>query len=456
MARTDIIGRVTMVCGSKSGTDGGSIVLNSSYPVVITPLDGYKIDSVEIFVNSYDGGVTKNPPITNPLRVELDVLEYYDDSIGIMGDFETTVITSEYIAEPEEPPKITITVKGENVTVTDGDIIVTNTGTITTNKDLLLEIPNNFEWVNVYLSGYDSQQGGDFREKQYQSETNQITIPYDDFKIMGNWDLEIETKETGQPVIPDTPTEYGFTRIFKVNQDILEAIGGKRVNQDITSTVNYNDFIYNLYILPTKISNELISTSEDNIKLGGYDTEVKSKYILTNKLIFDLGTITTPLIYNNVYDFKDTTTMLHVPYTQPFSIDNEYVIGETIKITLTIDLYNGFSTVNIFSSKIDNEMIEQKEVDIIHKIPFVQYSNDRTTSDIGNYVFNNVTKPFIEVIRNIPYNVDTQFGKPSIDYGKLIDYVGYIEVDNIELNTLATNNEKNDINRLLQNGIVIK
>ena len=67
---------------------------------------------------------------------------------------------------------------------------------------------------------------------------------------------------------------------------------------------------------------------------------------------------------------------------------------------------------------------------------------------------NNISTPFIEVIRNAAYLPDGTFTIPIVDEGTLTE-LGYYEVDKIKLVVNATSEEKQEIINILSQGVFI-
>ena len=47
------------------------------------------------------------------------------------------------------------------------------------------------------------------------------------------------------------------------------------------------------------------------------------------------------------------------------------------------------------------------------------------------------------------------FGGGVVEYGKIGDYSGYLKCDSLVLSTKATNQEQDEINSILRNGVFI-
>ena len=244
-----------------------------------------------------------------------------------------------------------------------------------------------------------------------------------------------------------------FVRIYNPSELDLTALSKIRFEVEDENIIDLGTFILALYKLPFAIPETELETGS-NIVLGNIDTELKTTKVLTYNLRVDMGVIIVPEKYGNVYDYISTQCILHIPYFDKVYLSTEYVIGHEISIEYIIDLYTGNITANIYSTFI-NGIVQTLNGIIAYNIPFIQQSNNMVSNYVSNVNKNVIEKAFIEVVRNVPYNVDTVFGKPTVDYGKLSDYKGYIEVSEIVLNTTATADEKTEIIKLLNEGVFI-
>lgn len=248
-----------------------------------------------------------------------------------------------------------------------------------------------------------------------------------------------------------------FANIYVVNTSILDRLSEVRFYRDVetqyTSSFDYGQYITSLYSIPFPISDDLIADST-NIMLGFKNTQVKAPILKTYKFSVNMGKIHVPEKYHNTYDYRDTICLLHLPYCETMQIETHYIINHTIEIEYKLDLYSGECVVNI-SSDFVNEIIASKTFTIGTQIPFMQIQTGGISNNLRQILDNGVYTPFVEVIRSIPYNINTLFGRETLDYGKLDNYRGYIKVSDIMLNISAKNDEKEEILDLLKSGVFI-
>ena len=245
-----------------------------------------------------------------------------------------------------------------------------------------------------------------------------------------------------------------FTNLYKTNQEELSELSRVRFFVSEGEVKDYGQFINSLYILPFDIPSDILG-DKSTILLGNLDSEVESTLISTYSFDIDGGEIEVPLKYNNIYDFVNTECILHLPFLDKVYLNTEYVIGQKLTITFTIELYSGTLTANIKSS-FNNEIVESISGLIGMNIPFMQKTNNSVINSISNVYKNKINRCFIEVNRNIPYTKnDNVFGGSVVEYGRIGDYTGYLECDKIVLETNATNQEQEEIKNILRNGVFI-
>jgi hypothetical protein len=245
-----------------------------------------------------------------------------------------------------------------------------------------------------------------------------------------------------------------FVNLYRVTNSEMKQLAVARFVDSEGTTVDYGEFITQLYVLPFEISRDIIG-ERDNIILGNYDSNVESTMLIDSKLYINGGLITAPNKYNNVYDYLNTTCTLRLPFFNPIILDVDNVIDKTISIQYIVDLYSGNCTVNI-SSSFTGEIIHSETTNIVTQIPFIQKQNNSIVNQLSNANENLIDNAFIEIVRNIPYYANDIFGKATIVFDTVGSVTGYCEISDIQLITTATNEEKEEIETLLKNGVFIK
>jgi hypothetical protein len=251
----------------------------------------------------------------------------------------------------------------------------------------------------------------------------------------------------------------GLTNIYKITTKQLNEITGKIYPRTSDGTIpnlsaleTTGKFFINLIEFPFDIDRVV----EDKVvKLGYLSTGVVVEGVPEYLYELDLGSIHVDTKYNNYYDTTGSVR-LFLPYTGEVSLPIEQVVGQTVSVKYIVNLFTGQTTINIYST-LNDVLISSIMFVFGTELPFYEYRDRVFTSDLNIMgVYNGITKPYIEITRNKPYNVENQFGKPTVDYGKLADYSGYIECGNVYVTTNATVDEKALIQQILKSGVIIK
>lgn len=260
-----------------------------------------------------------------------------------------------------------------------------------------------------------------------------------------------------------TPDVTGTNNIYKIDKDILAAVNRKRfkIVSDGGTTPNetvydYGQFILSVLSLPFAIPEQYV-LNDENIILANLDTGVKAPALSSDLIKINMGSITVNPVNNNLLDYINTVAIMRLPRVDSIAIDLEYVIGKTLNIEYLLDCYTGRATVNIVSSE-TGETVVSKQVDIGVSVPYINIHNDAQLSNDNVEVSgdNGIYTPFIELVKIDTLLSDGMFTIPIIDENELTNQTGFIRVEEINLNSSATRNEKNELISILRNGVIIK
>ena len=339
-------------------------------------------------------------------------------------------------------PKVVITGTFVNATCN-----YTNGEVISKEKNIIITATSGYEFKNTYHyedNGYSYDLVKNLEKTTLTIDTTQIT-GLSDITLNDNYVATLPVETIG-----------GFCNLYKVTEKELSQLSKVRFQKDSTSdtVVDYGSAITQLYILPLNIPAEIIG-DKSNIILGSFDSQVESTLLNNYTVDYDMGAITVPAKYNNAYDFINTTCTLRVPFFNAVALDPENVVGHTISIKFTLDLYSGNVTMNVVSD-FTGGIIYSATANIVTQIPFIQKQNNSVVNQLSNVFKYVIATPVIEVVRNIPYQADNStFGRETVQVAKLNTVHGYCEVDNVNLVTMATNDEKDSIISLLKEGVFI-
>lgn len=378
-------------------------------------------------------------------------LKISDDKTTLTGSVSTIAgaivsknftLDGEYIASSGTPQyKVKLTGTFENCTCN-----YANDEVIDSAKDVEITANAGYEFTGTYT--YD---GNNHQTKALQIVENGTKLLIDVSEqepIVNDFILDDDYIASAIP-----KTLSGFVNLYKVDDDILADLSKVRFKVNGTEIVDYGQFILSLYVLNIDISS--IVQSNKSIILGNYDTNIVAPQIVDYKLPINLGTINVTGKYNNAYDYINTECMLRLPFLDSTILDNDYVINQTLTIEGLLDIYSGTLTVNVYSTFTDG-IVYSDSANIVTQIPFIQSQNNSVVNNLSNVNTNLIDSPCVEVTRNIPYYAQDIFGKETVDYCLLSEISGYCEVNRIELETSATNDEKSMIINALEDGIFIK
>ena len=256
----------------------------------------------------------------------------------------------------------------------------------------------------------------------------------------------------------------GINNVYKVNADIMKALTKERFFMSTSGTsgeymtFDYGQYIINLVQVPFSIPVANVIGSEP-IQLALLETKTVAPMINTDLVNYNLGSINIIGDKGNLLDFNNKQAILHLPFSDPIVLDNQYVIDETISINLEINMYTGTGTYNISTTKID-EVIFTKTVSLGINIPLANFysmeSKQILTSSLEWAGDNKLRIAYIELVdKNSDLNSGF-FNTPIMDDTTLNNVQGYFSVVNANIKLQASSSEKSQIMSMLQSGVIIK
>ena len=264
------------------------------------------------------------------------------------------------------------------------------------------------------------------------------------YLINGNTRVELSA-------IKKVETLSTFNHLYLVDNDILSSLSKKRYYNSNGVESDYGRFITDLYIIPFSITD--ILSDQANIILGFFDTQIPATQINGYTYNLNLGKIIVNENYGNVYDYINSKAILHVPFFNSINLPIENVMNQTLQLNVLIDLYDGSGTLNIISSL--GGLIHSETSNIFKHIPYIQRTTETSFLQTLNTINNDITNAYLSIINNVPYNVIDDFGKNVVEYMEIKSLTNYFKINDIKMNTSATNDEKNKIVELLKNGCFI-
>ena len=256
----------------------------------------------------------------------------------------------------------------------------------------------------------------------------------------------------------------GVNNVYKVDANIMKALTKERFFMSTSGTggeymtFDYGQFILNLLQMPFSLPVENIIGSEP-IKLAKLKTTVVAPMVNTDRINYDLGNITISGNHGNLLDYSTKQAILHLPFSDPIILDNQYIIDETITVKLEVNLYTGTGTYNIYSTAID-EVIITKTISLGINIPLANfYSSDPKQILQSSLEWSGDNKLRVAYIELVDTNSDLNsgfFNTPIMDDVVLSEVKGFFTVINANLSLRATSSEKSQIQSMLQGGVIYK
>lgn len=251
----------------------------------------------------------------------------------------------------------------------------------------------------------------------------------------------------------------GSNSVYRIADENLEEFTQRRFTVPTSGdrVLDYGQFILGFIKLPFLINEENIIGSQI-VKLGPASTGIRADLIDRDRMVFDLGTISTPAPEGSALDFEGTECVLHLPFANSVNIDPQYVIGQDLKIELSINLYDGGGDYNLTSSKI-GAVFDTVTCMLDIAIPFANVEggipNKNNPSNVSVGVDNEIRTAFIEVKRTPLEMPDGFFTAAVAVEGALSGVSGYVEVENVALQVKATQTEKERIAQVLKGGVIL-
>lgn len=250
----------------------------------------------------------------------------------------------------------------------------------------------------------------------------------------------------------------GLNNLFKIDTDQMRMLNIERFQpanmEGMTTDFGVN--IIGLINLPFEVEADKLLDPE-NIIMGTLQTQVIAPKLKSDRYIYNFGEIEVNEGLNSL-DYENTKAVLYLPYTDPMILGLDMVLGHKIQVQYIIDLYSGQSDVNVLSSK-NNAVFATKNVNLGIKIPHGGENDTQQFAENINIVMggdNFIRKPFIEIHRNEAILSDGLFSNIVNDEKTLLGESGFLEVEQIKLETNATSEEKRLIVTALKSGVIIK
>lgn len=266
-------------------------------------------------------------------------------------------------------------------------------------------------------------------------------------------DIEVTGVATVQ-----TPVEtgYGIVTIYKPTAENLDAISRLRftIGVDTEGLPQVGDIAQYISVLK-KFYIDIPTTKSEPVKLQNYVlTDVVAPLIENDRMTIDCGSIEVKGLYNNAIDLKAETS-IYLPFCNGMnSISTDKIMNKIVRLVYEVSLLNGQCVAKLYDTA--NNVLATFNGDVSIDIPFMSDWQTAINGKIGNNVqFLYGFIPFIQIKEQSA--IESVYGFKTYKPTMLKNEInGYCEVENIELDGInATLQEKEEITRLLSNGIIL-
>ena len=324
----------------------------------------------------------------------------------------------------------------------------------------------------------------------------------------------IQNEPSIPPVSPPTPTpsdnggglvgsgsNNGLWSIYNPTINELKSLGGYLWSSNIIEILqkflnNPMDCIISLHMIYATPS----TNGKQNIILGYLDSGVSANVIVNQFINIDCGSVNTVEYFGDARDYVSpyTDVECYLPFIGIVKLKTEDIIGSNINIIYTLDVLTGAILCKIFVTKNGaKQQLYTFNGNASVQIPLTGSDRTRLLSGAitgtvagitaggligavaggvagglmggtsiersGNFSANSgalgIKKPYLIISRKTPYDADNYndyYGYPSNKTVVLNSCKGFTRVKDIHVNIPnATNEEKNEIETLLKNGIII-
>ena len=413
--------------------------------------DGYEYD-VETWTNKWNSG-------DDPYIASSNLSSYY-----ITGEDN----------QPEEPPYLWIIFYADDYATLPDELVqfgnVPTPTVVTTHYTVQLDLLNctadkpTVSTVNEgdsYTVNFTANDGYVFNEQPYVQVGSEIV--YADVTDPSHASITITNITQNLTIIahatepqPVEPTEtLPFVNIYNPTQaQLVDAANKLFMNFDTGNVVNISPYIVSIHKVFVPVS-----TDEEfqPIKFGKYNTQVNSKVVNQKVSRVSCGKVRVPELYHNALDYSPFTTVrIWLPFLGFYDLSIDELSNKEIELTYAIDLVNGKALAEISN---DDGVIYRFVGTAYAQEPYHTESlNNMSTAYInGAYNMADFT-PYLLIERPInltPSNNDLE-GLPTYKVVTIGDMKGYLRCRKVfATDMIATEAEKNEIEALLRDGVLV-
>ena len=413
--------------------------------------DGYEYD-VETWTSKWNSG-------DDPYIASSNLSSYY-----ITGEDN----------QPEEPPYLWITFYADDYATLPDELVqfgnVPTPTVVATHYTVQLDLLNctadkpTVSTVNEgdsYTVNFTANDGYVFNEQPYVQIGSEMV--YADIIDQSHASITITNITQNLTIIahatepePVEPTEeLPFVNIYNPTQaQLVDAANKLFMNFDTGNVIDISPYIVSIHKVFVPVSTD---EAFQPIKFGKYNTQVNSKVVNQKVARVSCGKVTVPELYHNALDYSPFTTVrIWLPFLGFYDLSIDELSNKEIELTYAIDLVNGKALAEISN---DDGVIYRFVGTAYAQEPYHTESlNNMSTAYInGAYNMADFT-PYLLIERPInltPSNNDLE-GLPTYKVVTIGDMKGYLRCRKVfATDMIATEAEKNEIEALLRDGVLV-
>lgn len=253
-------------------------------------------------------------------------------------------------------------------------------------------------------------------------------------------------------VIP-TSDKFGIITIYNPTADELRKIGNIRYHiwRGETQIVDLGNYISSLIKVFVNLPDNL---KKQNVVLGGYDTEVPSAVVLNEIVETSCGSVNIRGKYGNVMDYQNSTIEIYLPFIGFETLEASKVMNQTIKLVYRTNVINGDSLALIYND--NNSLLYSFNCNLSFEIPYkTQGAYDARSKLSIESSYLHGFKPFVRIWYKKSYN-SASISANDDRVAIVGNETGFISCSQVFNTIKATTQEKQAIDRMLENGIIVE
>lgn len=304
---------------------------------------------------------------------------------------------------------------------------------------------------------YDDENSYYARQTKKANKQNTISFEvavgsYHDYQQQVSYENDLPSIKAVATKPDTTPTGTKAIHIYNMSDGEINTTMNSLVQkfgENGPEIVDFTRFINQIYRIPFNIPNDL-TTDINNVQVGKYTVDVKTKQVNQDKLIIDGGSITVEPHYKNSNDYSPIDCVLYLPFTKEVSLNINDIINHTINIKYNIDLLSGATTIIVSN---ENNEIYTGQFNISTSLEFYGLYEDKVVNNLNSTYINDILQAYIKLIYNKP--IENLVSYETMEHGILKDYHGFTKISNINLQGTYNYSEVTEINELLKQGVFI-